>query len=396
MATANYMILEQLLAEGHSIDFHAIGGFIRPDGLIGRDRFTFVPTTVGAIRAGWKVLEGVVPRRLRAAPTMAYSTLSNAVHEQAIAREIGRRHTARPYDVLLVMGTLAPFRVPGLRCVSWPQGPPQTEWEALRSRRADIVKYCGRGLYLGLGALYRQKQRASRRLLKHSDLIVCLSRWSAEGWERFGVARESIRAIPYPYDLNLFRPVPRVEEPGGPFRFLWLGRIVPRKRLDLVLAAFQRLRAHNPALNAELLVIGRFDYARGFRRLLEEYQELPGLIYRPSATREEVATLFSRVDCVIQPSENENLGSAVLEGLCCGVPAIVGPTNGTQDYLDGSSIVFDAYTPESVESAMQRMIERVQSDRPRLAQTARAAAERHLRLDHVTRQLVEAMKPVGA
>lgn len=389
VASASYLVLERLLVLGHKIEFHAIGGFVEPEGLIGRKGFTYVPTTLRPIRLGWRVLERAFPARWRKVPEFAYSLFSNRFHERAIARVIAQHHIARPFDAFFVLGTLAPFRVSGLPCVSWPQGPPDAEWEALRSLKEQVVKYGGRRLFAALKLLYAHKKRVCRRQLTFNDIVVGCSRWSAEAWGRAGVPQKSLRAVPYAYDLNAFRPLDRIAESPAVTRFLWLGRIVPRKRLDLLLDAYRLLRAERT--DVALLIIGQFAYPRGLRRLLDESSDIPGVEYRVSITREAVPSLFRHVDVVVQPSENENLGSAVLEGICCGIPAVVGPSNGSKDYLGASSVVFDAYTPDSLKTAMARIADALKADRAAIATGSRAAAERFLSVEVVTEQIRDAL-----
>jgi len=384
VASADSVVLEHLLRRGHRVDFYAFRGYVDPVELNGSEGYRYIPVDVGPIRVGWRALERL-PGPLRRLPSLLYSQISNHVLERAVGREIAREHRGRPYDLLLALGLLAPFRVPGLPAVSWPQGPPLSEWRTFRSlARGPLRPYLGRRLYAGLAALYGHKARLSRVQVGHSDRVLCGSRWAAGEWEEFGLPAGAVLPVTYPFDLDLFRPAPRSDEARPP-RFLWLGRIVPRKRLDLALEAFKRLRVRYP--DAELLIIGQFSYGGGLRRLLDDDAGVGGVEYRPSIPRDEVPALLSRVDAVLQPGEAENLGSTALEAMACGVPSVVGPTNGTIDYLDPSSVVFDAYTPEAVEAALARIIEVVRADRDGVAAGCRATAERLLSAETVVDQL---------
>lgn len=376
VATAGSMILERLAGSGHAVDLFAIDGFIRPAELIGLDRIDYVPIRVGPLRAGWRAVEAI-PGPARKPATVAYSAASDAAHLAAIDREIGRRHAASPYDLLLVLGLLSPFRVAGLPCLSWPQGTPLGEWQALRRLREQVVKFGGWPLYLGLKSFYALRRRQSRSRVGHSAAIACASRWAAEGWAEFGVPPDRIFTCPYPLDLDLIRPGPRDRDrPTGPFRFLWLGRIVPRKRLDLAIDALRLLRRDRP--EATLTVVGRVAYCRGYERLLAEAVREGGVEHLPSVPRHEVPGLLHASDAILQPSENEEIGSAVLEGLAAGLPAVLGPTNGTRDYTGSAGFSFDAYTPESVRDAMIGAMDAARTDRDGLAAAARAEAESHL------------------
>jgi len=375
VATAGYLILERLLDLGHAVEFHAIGGFIVPDGLIGRPGFTYRPTTLPRVRSGWRLVEAL-PGRAQAGATLAYSLAANAAHERVIGRAVALRHVGRPFDALLVLGLLPPFRVAGLPCVAWPQGAPNGEWEALRSLRPLAVRHGGAAVYAALRILYAWKRRQARRGVRRADRLIAGSRWSVENWVRLGMPRERCRALPYPVDLEMFRP----DGPTDAARdesvttFLWLGRVVPRKRLDLLLDAFGRLRRSRG--DVRLVVVGRFTYPRGMRSLIAGLGAADGFEYRESVPRDEVPALLRRVDVLVQPSENEDVGSSALEALACGAPSVIGPTNGTRDHLGESAFLFDAYTPESLAAAMARAADSVRGRREEVAAAARATAER--------------------
>jgi glycosyltransferase involved in cell wall biosynthesis len=91
----------------------------------------------------------------------------------------------------------------------------------------------------------------------------------------------------------------------------------------------------------------------------------------------------------VQASENENFGSAVAEALACGTPVVVGPTNGTADYIDSNSRVFEAYMPRSVAATVLSTLE-ARRERPlEVRESARRAAERWFAAPTVAGRLLE-------
>jgi glycosyltransferase involved in cell wall biosynthesis len=143
-------------------------------------------------------------------------------------------------------------------------------------------------------------------------------------------------------------------------------------------------------------VIGRFAYAKGYRRLLDAGRVPPGVEYRPGVERAQTPRLFREVDVLVQPSECENFGSSVMEALGSGVPVITGPTNGTGEYASPTSFLFDEYTAESVFEAMRRAVAAVRSDREALARDARRTAEAHFRAEDVAGRLVNLVRRARA
>jgi glycosyltransferase involved in cell wall biosynthesis len=107
-----------------------------------------------------------------------------------------------------------------------------------------------------------------------------------------------------------------------------------------------------------LVVAGRPGVVPEIAGILDDADLAIGVTYLQSVPREEVPGLFRTSDILVETSESENFGSAVAEALACGIPVVVGPSNGTADYIDPGSAVFDSYTPESVARSILDVLER--------------------------------------
>jgi glycosyltransferase involved in cell wall biosynthesis len=101
---------------------------------------------------------------------------------------------------------------------------------------------------------------------------------------------------------------------------------------------------------------------------------------------------MSDVDVLVQPSDEENFGSSVAEALACGVPAIVGATNGTGDYLCERSMRLPDDDPNSLATAIsefsQRKIQGSLIDR----MPTRLVAERLFSPEALTRKLWDCLQ----
>lgn len=223
--------------------------------------------------------------------------------------------------------------------------------------------------------LYMYKIWIATRELKLSDLLVCGSQWSRQKLVEFGVPEQRIRVIPYPIDLQYFKMdlIETESRSAGKITLLWLGRIVPRKRLDLLLDALSLILAERKDIY--LRIFGGFSYSRGLRKLVSRFRYQDFLFVHEPIARSDVIRELHAADVLIQSSENENFGSAVAEALCCGLPVIVGPTNGTKDYVSETSFIFDNYSVESLRKTILMAAEAVQADRLKIALDCRKKAE---------------------
>lgn len=381
VASANFLVLEELLRRGHQIDFYAKADFVHPDPLIAHPNFHYKGV----------LLDDKIQLRQKISP--AFGRIINRLAEDWLYRQhvraIGQRlracHRERPYEAVLFLGVEPQFDAGTAPVVSWVQGPPQTEWQSIRRLKDQITALCGQGLYWKLKAFYAYKQRKLRKRLTQADYLICGSQWSRQRIIDFGVPAERVKALPYPFDLSFFTPSSESESLSAPRTFLWLGRIDPRKRLDLLLDAFAELVEQRD--DVKLKIVGRTSYASGYMELIDRFPHPDHLTYTEHVPRVQVPDLIRQSSAVIQPSESENFGSSVAEALCCGTPVILGPTNGTGEYCDSAAFRFDAYTADSIRRAMQDCLDALASRPEKIAQEARATAERQFNVQDVASKL---------
>jgi glycosyltransferase involved in cell wall biosynthesis len=384
-ATAMFHILREILDRGHKVDIYHLPGMWEHGWLDGRTSLQAIEVRDPTCMAIWRGINHVCPHfspRFGQWLMAGFAQIANTVTFARMGCRIRAAHAQHPYDALMVLNTLSPWRIPGLRVVSWPQGPPRGESNFLVANARTLSSQLGAGHFAVLMAGYRLKHAQHRLNARKSDLIIAGSQWSVDGWQQFGVPATKLAALPLPLGPEALQPPSIVDARSGSLRFLHIGRIVPRKRIDLVVRGFAEFRCSFP--DARLLVVGRQDYGRDLEIVQADTTLSAGVEYRGAVPRDEVAGLLAAADCVVQTSENENFGAAVAEALAAGRPVLVGPTNGTKDYVPASSVVFAEYTPASVAAGMVEVARRIQADRARLSADARAAADRHFDLARVT------------
>ena len=119
----------------------------------------------------------------------------------------------------------------------------------------------------------------------------------------------------------------------GPLRLLFLGSVVPRKGLHVLLEALSRL----PAGTWELSVVGRVDvdraYARRVRRMVVERGLAGGVVFSGALDEERLSAQLSNSQLLVLPSSYEGFGIAYLEGMGFGIPAIAPTTGGAAEVV---------------------------------------------------------------
>jgi glycosyltransferase involved in cell wall biosynthesis len=157
-------------------------------------------------------------------------------------------------------------------------------------------------------------------------LFLCVSPSTAASVARLGVAPERIRVLPMGADPG--EPAPSGRSPTP--LFVALGRLVPHKRLDLLLQIWERVRPH---VGGRLVVIGDGPERQRMERLAGDAVELRGRV--PDA---EKRALLREAWLLVHAAMHEGWGIVVCEAAAVGTPTLAFDAPGVRDAIrDGAT-----------------------------------------------------------
>jgi glycosyltransferase involved in cell wall biosynthesis len=316
-------------------------------------------------------------------------------YNRLLVKRIRLEHQQRAYDLCLWMGDYAHGSVPGLPTVSFVQGPPGTDARSVLKRRDEIVRLVGYYQTLKWTTLARLRlSPLGLPTLHHSDHFIVGSQQSCDSLCRlYGINSLRVSVVPYPIKLSLFHPVQNALAcEWENLRILWLGRIIPRKRLDLFLQG--ATLAIERGVDLRLTVVGPVGFVSGYDRLIKSFRFPDRLEWFQSIPRTEVPALMQHHDLLAQPSDEENFGSSVAEAQACGLPVIVGVTNGNADYLSCRDIHLADDQAETFAGALAEMWQRKRANQLGEAMESRRVAEEHFHVDRVADRLMRVIESV--
>lgn len=251
------------------------------------------------------------------------------------------------------------------------------EAQALRRSSASLLREWKRARRLISLPFERYVLRRARRIIAISEQIA------EELVSAYGIPRDRIAVVGTGVDCEEFRPD---AAPKGhtPFRVLYVGRLAPRKKVDVLLAALARcttdaqLRivgtgpeaAHLEALSASLGVADRVTFA-GFRA-------------GPDLLRE-----YHWADLLVMPSSYEGMPLVALEAQAAGLPVLAADFPGATNVVRKNA---GQVLPGADGDSLARAIDQLARDATqlnRLASGARTEALNSFSWDAVVRGLTD-------
>jgi len=164
------------------------------------------------------------------------------------------------------------------------------------------------------------------------DIIYVNSEHYRRCWIDRGIPAAKLKILPRGLDTTLFNPVRRTPairktfgaRDGEPV-LLYVGRISKEKDLDVLAAAYRKLREKHPS--ARLVFVGDGPYLKELR------ESLPEAVFTGYLSGGELAKAFASADIFVFPSTTDTFGNVVLEAMASGLPVIVSDTGGPRELI---------------------------------------------------------------
>ena len=171
---------------------------------------------------------------------------------------------------------------------------------------------------------FRNRERLN--LLRSLDAIVAYSSQGAEQYRKLGIPNEKVSVAFNAVELPPHQPpLKKPTEYDGKTSVLFVGRLQPRKRVDLLIKACAELP---DTLQPKLTIVGDGP-AREQLQILAS-QIYPNAEFVGAKFGSELESFFIKADLFVLPGTG---GLAIQQAMAHGLPIIVAHGDGTQDDL---------------------------------------------------------------
>ena len=229
----------------------------------------------------------------------------------------------------------------------------------------------------------------ARTFLRDAAACIAVAQAEVAHYRAAGVPRERIAVIPNGIRLEEFRTLPA----RGGFRqryalgdaplVLFVGKITPRKGVDVLLRALKRL-----PVNVQLVVAGNFMMPEQPIRALaqslciNERVRFVGLL-----SGSDKLAAFVDADVTAYPSRDEIFGLVPCESLMCGTAVVVCDDSGCGEWTAaaGGGILVRYGDDAALAAALRRLLQ-APAERQRHASSGRRYIQEHLGWERVAQQ----------
>mgnify|MGYP004675057641 CR=1 FL=1 len=218
-----------------------------------------------------------------------------------------------------------------------------------------------------------------RAAANKADVLIVLSK-SAQSYFQNAYGRAAA-LIPNGIEKKQLRPVKRIKQRWGLDEgsyLLYLGRLVPEKRPELLIEAFKWLDT-----DKRLVIAGGCSDTSEFEMSLREAAAGDSrILFTGFVSGELLEELYSNCFAYVLPSDVEGMPMSLLEAMACGRCCVTSDIPECADVLAGNGVTFEKGSADSLRAALQGLL--AAGDRGRvLGAAAKAHVEKTYNWDSV-------------
>ena len=167
------------------------------------------------------------------------------------------------------------------------------------------------------------------RFRKYVDFILAMGENGVRWYQSCGWPTN--RVFPYAYITEAPKILPNCnsQEVSDNVKILYLGQLIPRKGIDLLLQALARLQDKK----WQLTLIGNGAAGEDYERLARSLKIHDRLNFVGVLPNKEAMQWVATSDLIVLPSRFDGWGAVTNEGLMCGIPVVCSSSCGSSDLL---------------------------------------------------------------
>lgn len=236
---------------------------------------------------------------------------------------------------------------------------------------------------------YKLYNSVCSRIAKHADAVVVNSQHEYQEAVEFGVPKKRIYEIPIGKDPEIYTSVP-CSPPEEKFRILFVGRLAPRRNVEMLLNAVSKMDYNN----VELRIVGGEGTLAGAHdgeyldqlRSRAEFLDIEDITtFTGAKYGDELIKEFRSAHVFANPTHYENFGQANLEAAFASLPLVATPTGGAIDLIDSGETGYLVEDKNELCQKLEFLADNI-STCEKLGEQARERAMKKYQWEHIIDQ----------
>ncbi|WP_405411529.1 glycosyltransferase family 4 protein [Maribacter sp. Asnod1-A12] len=232
-------------------------------------------------------------------------------------------------------------------------------------RASDIFTFFNKMVHLRKFGNEIMKEASQVIFINHSYVNIFKKKYLCKGFED---VLQKTTIIPNAIDQKWLTSKPIFKEISNSIKLLYVGRIIKRKKLDVVIKAVNRLNEQEKGLNVTLDVVGTGDYLSKVKELANENISFHGSI----TSHEKLMKVYSKCHVFVMPSIKETFGLVYIEALSQGLPIIYCENEGVDGFFQDVKVGYSVRA-NSIEDVYDRVLD-VRQNYQKLSKNARQSS----------------------
>lgn len=177
--------------------------------------------------------------------------------------------------------------------------------------------------------IFPTHHRRQMRSVELVDYVLSPSDFVSNSFVRYGIPAERILQTPYPVDTTLFQ-MDEQSLPSEEFVVMCSGQVSLRKGSPYLFEAFERF--HREVPNSKLFMLN--SVADNMKELMRgRFSSMAGVEWFAGVKHALLVKMLQRSSVFVMPSIEEGMVRSAIEAMATGLPIIVTPNTGVNDYV---------------------------------------------------------------
>jgi len=158
-----------------------------------------------------------------------------------------------------------------------------------------------------------------------------------------------IKVIPNGVDMATNYPA-AFKELATPVKLLAVGRLIQRKRVDVLIGAVKALKEMD--IEAHLSIAGDGNLTQELQKQAVELGLSDRISFLSRVEPDELAKLYRESDLFVMSSLHEGMSNAMLEAMASGLPIVTANCEGVEELITDNGIIVKDRTPKAFAQAI--------------------------------------------